>query len=892
MKELKIDAAEIERRLKDLQIDQSEKEVLKKVASIYEKRRKRVDDIFIERVKSLQSVDKYKKIESELNDIQKNYFSSLLNGPYDLNYAESRVRIGYIFFHSNIKTHHFVAAFSAYFEALLKEVEKEMPSVAAEAAAALTKLLLLDTNLFMETYFHEDKNRFKKLFKKYSTIIDSMRDGVVVVNSETMEIVEVNNRIEGFTGVKREDLIGKELYVLHPPEFRKVIEKTILETLKRDHGLIPEIYIVNRKSGEYQPVEVTYAHFRLDSEEYIVKIVRDIKDRLSIQTKLVRLNRIYKVLSAVNEQIVRVDRKESLYKEICRIIVEEGAFKFAWIAEIEHEERLKPAAYSETAYFYKNIEKELEKVESKDVGELVSLLKKDGYVKSTETKEGEFLHEKLIIPIWGEKESTGIPLHSGSEVKAILKVYSGEEGAFSEEEIRLFKEISDDISFALATLQNREKLEFLTNFDLLTRLPNRHLFKERMEMAVYSANYQKEAFAVVLVDIDQFKLINETYGFRFGDKVILKIADFLKQSIRPQDHLARYDSDEFGLIFFNIKSEEEITELVYKINEISHKPISVDGEDLYITVSIGIALFPKDAHGSDDLQSAAQTALKRAKEQGGNTYIFYSENINSTIQHRIRIQNELKKALNNGEFQLYYQPQIDLKSSKICGAEALIRWNHPKKGLVSPAEFIPVLEESYLIEDVGRWVIAEACRQIGVWQDNGIKVPISVAINISTKQITRDSRFFETLLRTAIESGIDTTLLRVEITESLIMENLESVEKGLKLLNEHGILSAIDDFGTGYSSLYYLKKLPVYALKIDRIFIKSLPYNEEDAAIAKAIVSMAKSLGKETIAEGVEEKEQVEFLKEVGCDMVQGYLYARPMKAHEFEKYYIDYQRE
>ncbi len=886
MKELKIDTKELNSRLSALQISQEEIKILSKILDEYDRIKERVEPLFMEVLENRLPSGQYELLEPKIEKILDTYFLEMLKGSYDLSYAQNRVEIGYLFYHASITPHLFVAAFSSWYTALLKAAAPMLGDETLQASIALNKLLLFDTSLFMETYFHEDKNRFRRLFQKYSTIIDSMRDGVVVIDADSLEIVEVNRCIEHMSGKNRKELLGKSLFTLHPPEFGKLIEKEISRTKSEHSGLIPEIYIVNEESGEYQPVEATYARFDLDEESYIVKIVRDIKDRLSIQKKLVRLNRLYRVLSAVNELIIRSHNKKSLYKEICRIIVEEGGFKFAWIAEVDEESRINPVAYFETALFYKNIEHKLKKSEGADISEVVKKLKSEGHITTTETKEGKFQHEKLTIPIYHEREHVGIPIHSGEELRAILKIFSGEESAFSPEEIRLFKEIASDISFAITTIENRERLKFLTNFDLLTRLPNRHLFKERLDMAVYSGNFQKEAFAVVLVDIDNLKQINETFGFGFGDKVIKETAEYLKRLIRPQDLLSRYDSDEFALIFFDIRSEEEILSLVKDINRISRIPITIDEEELYITFSIGTALFPKDAYGCDDLQSAAQAALNRAKKQGGNTFIFYSESINNTIQSKVRLQNELTKALHNGEFELYYQPQVDLNSMQITGAEALIRWHHPSRGLVSPAEFIPTLEESYLIEAVGQWVIEEACRQIQEWQKRDIRISVTVAINISTKQITRNADFFDTLLQTVDRSGIDPSLLRVEITESLIMENLETVQSGLERLRAKGILSAIDDFGTGYSSLLYLKKLPVYALKIDRAFIKNLPDDEEDAAITEAIISLGKNLGKRTIAEGVETKEQIEFLKSAGCDTIQGYILARPMPADEFESYY------
>ncbi len=884
MKGIDMDSTEVAKRLDALNIKSREKELLKRIAPIFVQVKDEVAFTFLKTLQRLIAPDTYQQIRKKVGSIQEEYFFQMLNGPYNSDYAANRFLLGYAFYHSGVKPEHYVAAFSEYYSALVSTIEPQFKDEMVAVTSVLNKMLLFDTSLIMETYFYEDKNRFKKLHRKYGTVIDAMRDGVVILDAKTLNIIEVNRRIEEFTALNRADLIGKEVFTLHPPEFRKIISKTLKRGMAEQHGLIPELHILNHKSGEYQPVEATYAQFELDDDIYIVKIIRDIKDRLSTQKKLSRINRLYRVLSEVNGEIVRASNSEELYQSICRIIVEEGGFKFAWIAEIEDEEHVNPVAYCKAAYFYENIEADLEASMSDNIKSLIERLKKEGHEAEAHIKDGIFIHEKLTIPIWQEKEFISIPLYYGREIRAILKVYSNEIDSFSGDEIHLFKEIANDISYAITTMENKEHLEFLTNFDLLTRLPNRHLFKERLEMAVYSANYQKEVFATVLVDIDQFKLINDTFGYGFGDTVLLKVAEHLKRIIRPEDILARYGSDEFALVFFNLKCKEEISHFVEKINELSTHPVILDKEEIYLTLSAGIALFPKDAHSASELKMAAETALKTAKAYGGNTYLFYAEEMGSTDQSKIRFQNELKKAIHNKEFTLFYQPQIDLRSMEICGAEALIRWMHPEKGLISPNDFIPILEESYLIEEIGQWVIEESCRQIKAWGEQQIE--LAVAINISTKQITRNSNFFTSLVDTVISSGINPGLLHVEVTESLIMENLSVVESGLKLLGEHGILSSIDDFGTGYSSLFYLKKLPVYALKIDRAFIKNLPHNEEDIAISSAIVSMSKSLNKKTIAEGVETDAQLDFLKNIGCDRVQGFLFSRPLPADEFEEYY------
>ncbi|BDY13106.1 sensor domain-containing protein [Hydrogenimonas cancrithermarum] len=730
-----------------------------------------------------------------------------------------------------------------------------------------------------------EKERLAQLNQKYLKIIRAMHDALLIVRAKDFIIDEVNPRLEKITGYDAKELRGKELFTLHPPEFRKIVHKALRAISKEEEGLLPEIYLLT-KNGEKIPVEVTFSKFVIGEELYILMLMRDIQERLSIQKKLYRLNRLYRVLISVNEQIVRSRTKNELYEAICRIIVEEGGFKFAWIGEIEDEERITPAAYHDVAFYYRNVEQNLLNFAKEDIASLVDDLKQKGHISLSEKRETGFLHQKLTVPIWHDKENVGIPLYHGKEIRAILKIYSDEFDAFTEEEIRLFKEIADDISYAITMLENKEKLEYISSFDLATQLPNRHFLKERIDLAIYSSHYTKEAFALILIDIDQFKLINNTFGYGFGDKVIQHVAKHLKLLVRPKDILARYDSDEFAILYFDVKNEHELLELIQRINDICADPLFIDGEELYVTLSLGISLFPKDAKSSDDLRTAAETALKNAKEQGGNTFLFYSKELNTTTQASIQNQNELTKAIHNGEFTLFYQPQIDLRTMRICGAEALIRWDHPQKGMMPPGSFLPHLEESSLIEKVGKWVINEVCRQILVWRNEKIDVDIPVAINISPKQIIRNEKFFHDLLKRVKRSGIDPKYLHVEITESLIMENLELAEAGISLLNRFGIKSAIDDFGTGYSSLYYLKKLPVHMLKIDRVFIKNIPESEEDCAIVNAIVSMGKSLGKATVAEGIETKQQLEFVKKSGCDIVQGFYFAKPMPAKEFERFY------
>lgn len=892
MRALEISRQEIEQISALFDIQNGESGVSGELARIAGRYRERLAGLFAEQTKGLLSKKRREELPRGLTESIGSYLADIFERRLDEESVENRIAVIYSLMDAGLNLEEVCSIFSSLFKAVTEAIlsEEYGKEKSAQLCTLLNRIQLLELSIVARGFEHEESNRYRRLAQTYRTVLDAMHDGMVVINADTDKIVEVNRRIENMTGLSREELLGSEVFILHPPEFRKIVTRTLAEAKERDFGLIPEIYLLNSKNDEYIPVEDTYSQYRLDEERFIVKVVRDITDRLSSQKKLSRLNRLYRVLSAVNEQIIRTTSKAELYQNICRIIVEEGGFKFAWIAELKNESEVEPVAYSDTSYFYENIKEALEVSGKSDISEVVKQLKRDGYRKCRECISNGSGEEKLTIPIWHDREKIGIPLHSGAEIRAIMKIYTIEADFFGDEEIRLFKEIADDISYAVTTLEHKERVEFLTNFDLLTRLPNRHLFKARLDMAVQSANYKKEVFAAVLVDIDQMRYINDSYGFGFGDKLVMKVARELKTLIRPQDELARFGSDEFSILFFDIKNREQIVELVKEISAISQHPVQIDGAEIYMSISIGVALFPKDSHLPDEIIAAAEAALERAKKQGGNCYVFYSEEMNSEVQSKIRLQNELFKAYENSEFELYYQPQISSGSKKITGAEALIRWNHPERGLVSPGEFIPILEESSLIERVGAWIIEEACRQIKRWSENGINIPISIAINISAKQISRDSSFFEKLLDTVKNSGIDPSLLHLEITESVIMESLPQMERGLALLKEHGILSAIDDFGTGYSSLSYLKRLPVYALKIDRSFISGLPENGEDAAIVDAIIAMAKRLEKETIAEGVESGEQLKFLEQHGCDTIQGYLFAKPMSSGDFEEFFKKYK--
>ena len=428
--------------------------------------------------------------------------------------------------------------------------------------------------------------------------------------------------------------------------------------------------------------------------------------------------------------------------------------------------------------------------------------------------------------------------------------------------------------------RNEEQIRKLAFYDGLTGLPNRALFNDRLGQELAKARRHKELLAVMFIDLDRFKVVNDTMGHDTGDLLIRAVSKRLKKIIREVDTACRLGGDEFVILFTDIKFADDISVIARKILLQLSEAFVLAGTEVFITASLGVSIFPDHGDGVEALLKNADAAMYYAKEQGRNNYQFYTSTIDTNATERARMQGSLRRAVNQKEFIIYYQPQLDLKTGKIVGAEALARWRHPEYGLVSPAEFIPLAEESGLIDQIGKFLIFTACAQNRAWQEAGIP-PIHIAINISTYQFVRED-FIDSLKKILDEVGLDPKFLELEFTESIIMKDSELIASTMQQLKALGIQCSIDDFGTGYSSLSYLKYLPIDKIKIDRSFISSLTKNLNDDAISRAVISMAHELNLKVTAEGVENLEQLEFLCSHGCDEAQGFLFSRPLPAEDF----------
>jgi len=440
--------------------------------------------------------------------------------------------------------------------------------------------------------------------------------------------------------------------------------------------------------------------------------------------------------------------------------------------------------------------------------------------------------------------------------------------------------------------RNEEQITQMAYFDVITNLPNRYLFKDRLNQSILYAEKYKKLLAIIYLDLDDFKRVNDTFGHDFGDKLLQSVSDRLEKKIRRVDTLSRFEEenlettiarlggDEFTLLLRDIKETQDASRVAQRIVDLFSQPFHIESRVIFISPSIGIALYPNDGRDVDTLLKNADTAMYHAKEKGENNYQFFSENMNIEALERFHLESSMRSAIDKGELQLYYQPQYDSSSGKVIGVEALVRWIHPSKGMLLPETFIPIAEESGLILPIGNWVLKTACEHNKSWQRAGLQ-PIYVTVNISGIQFNQRD-FVESMAQILLDTGLEPQYLELELTESILMEPTEKTFNALNELKATGVRITIDDFGKGYSSLGYLKRLPIDTLKIDRSFVRDIISNPDDRVIIRAIISLAHTLNMKVIAEGVETHEQLSYLQEQGADGIQGFLLSEPMTPNSF----------
>ena len=427
--------------------------------------------------------------------------------------------------------------------------------------------------------------------------------------------------------------------------------------------------------------------------------------------------------------------------------------------------------------------------------------------------------------------------------------------------------------------QVQERLRSLAYYDVLTDLPNRLLFRDRLTHALAQARREGHKVALMFLDLDRFKTINDTLGHSAGDTLLRTVADRIKCHVRESDTVARLGGDEFTIMLTHLQSKRDITPVANKLISALSEPMNFDGQDLYITTSIGIALFPDDGEDDEALLKNADTAMYRAKTSGRDNYQFFTREMGEAVAERLRLENDLRKAMERGELDVHYQPQVDLESGTMVGMEALVRWQHPERGNIPPDRFIPIAEESGLIIQLGEWVLRRSLKDLKRWLIDGHS-ELRMAVNLSPLQL-RQRELPRHIASILDELGLDSSHLELELTESMLVEDSDLVSEVIAKLSDMGVRLAIDDFGTGYSSLAHLRRFAIDKLKIDRSFVRDLVSDQSDAELASTIIAMGHKLNLKVIAEGAEVVEQLDFLREQNCDEMQGYFYSPPLTREE-----------
>jgi diguanylate cyclase (GGDEF)-like protein len=619
------------------------------------------------------------------------------------------------------------------------------------------------------------------------------------------------------------------------------------------------------------------------------KLARIDAERKLAEARKRRITQLYAALSQCNQAIVRCSNEDELFTEICRDVVSFGGMAMAWVGELDADSGLivPRYAFGDGIGYLEGLRITAAADDPHGRGPSGTALREDRPYWSQ-----DFMHDASTTPwqergeLFGWRSSAALPLHRDGKAAGVFTVYADIANAFDDDVRKLLQEMVTDIDHALKNFardkqrqQAEERIQYLAHFDALTGLPNRAQLEDRARYALSLAQRNRVSLAVMFLDLDHFKDINDSLGHSIGDLLLIELAKRLRQVLRDDDTVSRLGGDEFIFLLYGIDAAGA-AHVAQKLLEVIAEPYRIDHYDLNVSGSIGIALYPDDGGDLESLSKSADAAMYHVKQEGRRGYRFFTSEMQSRSARHLQLVSALRQALEQRQLQVHYQPQIAMHGQAVIGAEALLRWTHPELGPVSPAEFIPAAEESGLILPIGEWVLRQAARQAKQWMQDGLP-PLVMAVNLSAVQFRHPD--LPTLVsRILDEEGLPPEYLELELTEGVAMHDPQGAIAVMNNLHERGVRMSIDDFGTGYSSLSHLKKFKVYKLKIDQSFVRDISTDPEDKAIVAAIIHMAKSLGLQTIAEGVETAGQLAFLAEQGCDETQGYYFSRPLPAEQF----------
>lgn len=701
-----------------------------------------------------------------------------------------------------------------------------------------TALLSQENVLLLMAQEITERVRSQEELRRFRMALDSSIDAVYLIDHQEMRFIDANETASETLGYSHAELLQLGPQDLKPDEGElERIHRRFDEVIQSESktGMIETVH--QRKDGSRLPVEVYLRAVQSEGRQLLVAVVRDITERLAAEEVLRESEERFRVAfnqAAVGLAHVAPDgRWMMVNNKLCEIIGYSRAELLGMsFQDITHPEDL----VSDWALARRMIAGELDE----------------------KTREKRYRHKNGYY-IWINLTSSMVRDEDGNP-----KYYST---------------VVEDIS---RRKQIEEELLHLANHDALTSLPNRSLLLDRLGQALVFAGRSKGQVAVMLIDLDRFKNINDSLGHDVGDKIIVEIARRLSACVRAGDTIARLGGDEFVLIRPDVAREDAVATMAQQILEALARPMSIQGHEFYPTGSIGVSMYPKDGQDGQTLLKNADTAMYRAKDAGRNNFQFYAHEMNSRALDRLKLETGLRRALEREEFVLHYQPQMHIATGRVTGMEALLRWEPPGQGMIFPGDFIPIAEETGLIVPIGQWVLRRACEQKRQWHDAGLFPELRIAVNLSARQFKQQD-IVKMVSQTLEETRCLPEWLELEITETVVMESPDAAAETLHKLSAMGVHLSIDDFGTGYSSLNYLKRFPIDALKIDKSFVRDISVDADDAAIAKAVIALAHSLKLLVIAEGVETVEQLDFLRAQDCDVMQGYYLGRPMPVEKFE---------
>jgi len=711
--------------------------------------------------------------------------------------------------------------------------------------------------------------------QRFRTALDSSADMVFLFDIATGNLLDFNQTACHLLGYRREELLELRAGDIRPAATVEKLRAETTELLAAAGRTNTVMTAYRRKDGSVFPVESRRSLLDTPQGRVLVVNSRDMTERTAAEASRAAQARYQRKISKLGQAALSKRNAGELVAKAVQTVLEGlGSGAVAYLERGSGEGEL--------------ILRRVAGLASTPTDSALVRVPAGGPLRPVlDTSQAVIMSapwgESLPLPFewvrrYGSLAAVAVPADGGP--RGVVCAFAEEPGVFGAEETRFLGAAASMVSAALHRLDSEARLAYLAQFDPLTGLPNRTLLADRFSLMIVQARRRNVSLGVLFIDLDDFKLVNDTQGHAAGDELLKEMAKRLQSSLRDGDTVARISGDEFAVILGDLARPDDAALVAQKILERVAAPVNVQGQEAVVTASIGIATFPADGDNAETLLGAADAAMYRAKQSGRNAFHFFTADINTRTRARAQMGLELRRALERREFSLAYQPKIDLTSGHPCGAEALLRWRHPERGLIAPVEFIPVLEETGLIVPVGEWVLKRACEDLKEWLGRGAPA-MPVAVNLSARQF-RQHDLEERIRSIVYGAGIDPALIELEITESQLMHDPDHAVRVLRGLGDAGLRIAIDDFGTGYSSLAYLTRFPLASLKIDRSFVADVLDDEADATIVRTIVDMAHTLGFTVIAEGVELDSQATFLRALGCEQAQGFLFARPMPAEDF----------